>query len=52
MYTKEVEGLCDAIAKGTDVPVTIDSAIFDQKVIEAAYKSSESKMFVAVGKER
>ena len=48
MYTKEVEGLCDAIANDTDVPVSIESAIFDQKVIEAAYKSSESKMFVSV----
>lgn len=48
MYTKEVEGLCDAIANGCDVPVSIESAIFDQKVIEAAYKSSESKMFVSV----
>ena len=48
MYTKEVEGLCDAIINDTDVPVSIESAIFDQKVIEAAYKSSESKMFVSV----
>lgn len=48
MYTKEVEGLCDAIANDCDVPVSIESAIFDQKVIEAAYKSSESKMFVSV----
>lgn len=48
MYTKEVEGLCDAIANGTDVPVSVESAIFDQKVIEAAYKSSEEKKFVVV----
>ena len=48
MYTKEVEGLCDAITNDCDVPVSIESAIFDQKVIEAAYKSSETKMFVSV----
>ncbi len=48
MYTKEVEGLCDAIVNGTDVPVSVESAIFDQKVIEAAYKSAEEKKFVAV----
>ncbi len=48
MYTKEVEGLCDAIAANTDVPVSIESAIYDQKIIEAAYKSSEDKKFVAV----
>ena len=48
MYTKEVEGLCDAIANNTEVPVTIDSAIYDQRVIEAAYKSSEEKKFITV----
>lgn len=48
MYTKEVDGLCDAIVNNTDVPVSVESAIFDQKVIEAAYKSSESKAFVKV----
>ncbi len=48
MYTKEVEGLIKAILDDTEVPVSIDSAIFDQKVIEAAYKSSEEKTFVLV----
>ncbi len=48
MYTKEVEGLGRAILENTDVPVSVESAIYDQKVIEAAYKSSEEKIFVAV----
>lgn len=48
MYTKEVDGLCSAIVNKTDVPVSIESAIYDQKVIEAAYKSSEDKVFVSV----
>jgi len=48
MYTKEVEGLCNAIVGGTETPVSIESAIYDQRVIEAAYKSSESKKFVTV----
>ena len=48
MYTKEVEGLCDAILNGTDVPVSIESAIFDQKVVEAAYESTKEKKFIAV----
>ncbi len=48
MYTKEVEGLCNAIVSGTETPVSIESAIYDQRVIEAAYKSSESKKFVTV----
>ena len=38
----------DSIKNGTDVPVCIESAIFDQKVVEAAYKSCEEKAYVAV----
>ena len=48
MYTKEVDGLSLAVLNNTEVPVTIDSAIYDQKIIEAAYKSSESHKFVEV----
>lgn len=48
MYTKEVEGFCNAIINKTDVPVSIESAIYDQKIIDAAYKSSEDKVFVSV----
>lgn len=48
MYTKEVEGLGRAIIDGTEVPVSIESAIYNQKIIEAAYKSSESKYFAMV----
>ncbi len=48
MYTKEIEGLGNAVIENTDVPVTIESAIYDQKVVEAAYKSTETKSFVRV----
>ena len=48
MYTKEVEQFGDAVINGTEVPVTAESAIYDQKVVEAAYKSSEEKKFVAI----
>ena len=48
MYTKEVDGLCDAIVNNTDVPVSIESAIFNQKVIEAAYQSTAEKKFITV----
>ena len=48
MYTKEIDGLCDAITEGTLPPVSIESAIYDQKIIEAAYKSTETKSFVRV----
>ncbi len=46
MYTKEIEALGNAIINDTDAPVSIDSAIFDQMVVEAAYKSSEENCFV------
>ena len=48
MYTKEVEQFGDAIINDTDVPVSIESAIYDQKIVEAAYKSSDEKVFVAI----
>ena len=48
MYTKEIEGLGNSVIENTDVPVTIESAIYDQKVVEAAYKSTETKSFVRV----
>ncbi len=48
MYTKEVEQFGDAVINGTEVPVTAESAILDQKIVEAAYKSSEEKKFVEI----
>ena len=48
MYTKEVEQFGDSIINDTEVPVSAESAILDQKVVEAAYKSSEEKKFVAI----
>ena len=48
MYTKEVEQFGNSIINDTCPPVSIDSAIFDQKVVEAAYKSGENKVFVPV----
>lgn len=48
MYTKEVEQFGDAIINDTEPPVTAESAILDQKVVEAAYESSEKKAFIAI----
>lgn len=48
MYTKEVEQFGDAIINDTLPPVTAESAIYNQKVVEAAYKSSEEKKFITV----
>ncbi len=42
MYTKEIEALADAILNDTDVPVTAESAIFDQRIVEAVYESAET----------
>lgn len=48
MYTKEVEQFGNAIICDSCPPVSIDSAIFDQKVVEAAYKSCNERTFVTV----
>lgn len=48
MYTKEIEQFGEAVINGTEVPVTPESAIYDQKIVEAAYKSSKDKSFVSV----
>ena len=48
MYTKEVEQFGNAIIDNTEPPVSAESAIWDQKVVEAAYKSSEEKRFVEI----
>ena len=49
MYTKELDDMCMAIINDTDAPVSIEDAIFVQKIVEAAYKSSEEKKFVTIG---
>ena len=48
MYTKEVSQFGDAVIGNTEPPVTADSAIYDQKIVEAAYKSSEEKRFIKI----
>ncbi len=48
MYTKEVERFGEAILSDTPVPVPAQDAIYVQRVMEAAYRSSEEKSFVTV----
>lgn len=48
MYTKEIESFSNSILNGTPVSVTLEDAIQVQKVIEAAYASAETNMFVRV----
>ena len=42
MYTKEIESFSDSILNGTPVQVPLTDAIHIQKVVEAAYKSSDT----------
>ena len=39
MYTKEIEAFSDAVMKNTEVPVTAEEGIFNQKIVEAVYNS-------------
>ena len=44
MYTKEIESFSDSILNGTPVQVPLTDAIHIQKVVTAAYKSSDTGM--------
>ncbi|HHV97718.1 MAG TPA: Gfo/Idh/MocA family oxidoreductase [Clostridiaceae bacterium] len=46
MYTKEIDSFCDSILYNKPIEVPVEDAIQVQKVIEAAYKSSENQIFV------
>lgn len=46
MYTKEIEAFGNAVANNTNAPIPASDGIFIQKIVEAAYKSSETRTFV------
>ncbi len=48
MYTKEIERFGNAIINDTDTPVTAAEAIFNQRIVEAVYESSETGKFVTL----
>ncbi|MBE7048418.1 MAG: Gfo/Idh/MocA family oxidoreductase [Ruminococcaceae bacterium] len=48
MYTKEIEAFGKAVAGMGDIPITAKEAIASQKVIEAAYISSNSKQYATL----
>lgn len=48
MYTKEIEGFSNAIINDKEPPVPASEAIFVQKVVEAAYKASDSGKTVKI----
>ena len=49
MYTKEIESFSDSILSGSPVQVPLSDAIHIQKVVEAAYRSSETGAVEDVG---
>ena len=42
MYTKEVDAFSKAIMENTDVPVSAESGIYAQKLVEAIYESADT----------
>lgn len=50
MYTKEVEAFGNAIINGTEPPISGDDAVIDQRIIEAAYESNNTKRVVSLDK--
>lgn len=42
MYTKEIEAFGNCIIEDTDAPISAEDAIFDQKIVEAAYESNKN----------
>jgi predicted dehydrogenase len=48
MYTKEIEAFSDSILNGSPVLVSLEDAIQVQRVVEAAYSSAETRMFMHI----
>jgi len=48
MYTKEIESFSDSLLNDTEPMVKVEDACFVQEITEAAYKSSETGMFVTL----
>ncbi len=48
MYTKEIESFSDSILNGTPIQIPLSDAIHIQKVVTAAYKSSDEGITVAI----
>ena len=46
MYTREIESFSDSILNDKPLEVPADEAVYVQKVMEAAYKSNDTKQFV------
>lgn len=46
MYTKEIESVSDSILNGSSLSVPADQALYVQRIVEAAYKSSGEGRFI------
>lgn len=45
MYTKEIEAFGNAIINNSPIPVTAGDAIYNQRIVEAVYKSQEKQVY-------
>ena len=48
LYTKEIESFSRSILEGAPIECPAEDAVYVQKVVEAAYRSSEEKIFIDV----
>ena len=48
MYTKEIEAFGKAVIGEGEIPISAEDAIMSQKVVEAAYSSSDNKNYVTL----
>jgi len=48
LYTKEIESFSSSILEGTPIECPAEDAVYAQKVIEAAYRSSDEKKFIDI----
>ena len=52
MYAKEIESFSQSILTGEQVEVTVEDALMVQRVVEAAYASSQKGVFVDLEDEK
>ena len=48
MYTKEIEAFGKCIIEDTEAPITAADAIFDQRIVEAAYESNKTGKIITL----
>lgn len=48
MYTKEIQAFGNCIINDTEAPITAADAIFDQRIVEAAYESNKTGKIISL----